>query len=240
MFSTRDDFACLFGNLAAFIYFLCNFPQLYLNFKRRSTKGFSNTFVIMRVFSLSFLVANSAVEGLPFPIQLSGILLLFTSIVSTIQIAIYNRYLLFLFWLTLPFYIMFISYNWPHTIEYTKWINPIISLLSYIPLLYTCISAQTTFGISVFAQHLNFIGSVFGLLMCKISNFCGLVNWIFYLIGIIQASLVYCVAIYYGEMRIFDSSKEATKENSIFQCQLQTVEFSICDNWMNDMEKCKR
>lgn len=233
IYSTSDDIAALFGNLAALIYFLCNFPQLYLNFKRHSTKGFSNTFVILRVFSLSFLVANSAVEQLPFPIQLSGILLLFTSIISTIQVAIYNRYLVFLLWLTLPFYIMFISYTWPDTIEYTKWIHPVISLISYIPLICTCISAQTTNGISVFAQHLNFIGSVFGLLMCKISNFCQIVNWIFYFIGIIQASLVYCVAIYFGEMRLFDSSKEnSDEENSIFQCQLQTVEMHLCKSWM--------
>ena len=132
-FSTRDDLACWFGNLSAFIYFLCNFPQLYLNFKRRSTKGFSNTFVIMKIFGLSFLVANSAVEELPFPIQLAGILLLFTSVISTIQIAVYNRYYSFLLWLSLPFIVLIISYSCPNTIEYSKWINPAISLISYIP-----------------------------------------------------------------------------------------------------------
>lgn len=215
-----EDFASLLGNLAAITYFLCNIPQIYLNFKRRSTKGFSNTFVIMRVFSLSFLVSNSAVEKHPFPIQLSGILLLFTSIVSAIQIAIYNRYFVFLLWLTVPIYVMFISYSWPTTIEYTKWINPTISLVSYIPLLYTCIISQTTNGISIFAQHLNFIGSLFGLLMCQISDYCLLVNWVFYFIGIVQASLVYCVALYFGEMRFFDTTKEKIDEFSFLKYQL--------------------
>lgn len=211
---TRDDIASLFGHLAAIFYFLCNIPQLYLNFKRHSTKGFSNTFVIMRLFSLSFLVSNSSVEKHPFPIQISGILLLITSIVSAIQISIYNRYFIFLMWLTLPIYIMFISYSWPTTIEYTKWINPVFSLVSYLPLICTCIKARTTAGISVFAQHLNFIGSLFGLLMCNISEFCLNVNWMFYFIGIFQASLVYAVAICFGEMRFFDSQKEKVDEVS--------------------------
>ena len=234
-FSTRDDLACWFGNCAAFIYFLCNFPQLYLNFKKRSTKGFSNTFVVMKVFALSFLVANSAVEDLPFPIQLSGFLLLFTSVISAIQISVYNHYFKFLLWLTLPFIITFISYTWPSTINYTKWINPIFSLVSYIPLLYTCISARTTYGISVFAQHLNFIGSLFGLLMCQISSFCGFVNWVFYSIGIVQASLVYSVAFYFGEMRLFDSSEDNDDENEALVDNIQPSNMLKLDDISQDI-----
>lgn len=239
-FSTRDDLACWFGNLSAFIYFLCNFPQLYLNFKRRSTKGFSNTFVIMKIFGLSFLVANSAVEELPFPIQLAGILLLFTSVISTIQIAVYNRYYSFLLWLSLPFIVLIISYSCPNTIEYSKWINPAISLISYIPLLSTCISERTTYGISVFAQHLNFIGSIFGLLMCQISSFCGFVNWVFYFIGIVQASLVYFVALYFGEMRLFDSANNdagpnADMLNLMHSVSEQTNSISQIDNSNQDI-----
>lgn len=227
--STVADFACWLGNAAALVYFSCNFPQLYINFRRRSTVGFSSTFVVMKLFSISFQVANAAVKNSPFPIQLSGILLLLTSDIYVLQVSFYNHNKPFLLWFLMSFAVFFISYTWPSTITLTQWILPSFSLISYIPFLYTCYTAGTTLGISVFAQHLNFLGSILGLLMCLLAHTCTFVNWCFYLIGVIQASMVYIVAIHFHEMRFFDSVHQESKDPEVFDTDTLHLEEHIVD-----------
>ncbi|OHS99149.1 PQ loop repeat family protein [Tritrichomonas foetus] len=204
-FSTIYDLSCWLGNLSALTYFLLNFPQLYMNFRRRSTRGFSSLFVLLRLFSISFHLANNTVLRAQFPVLLSGFLLLLTTILYVLQIAFYcenNR--LFLLWLIMPFVIFYISFSFPHTIVFTQWIMPSVSLISYIPLVAACFQSGTTYGISVFSQHLNLLGSIFGILMCLVGQMCSNSGLSFYLIGVSQALIVYTAAAYFGEMRFFD------------------------------------
>ena len=137
-FSTIKDVACWLGNFSAVVLFMCNIPQLWLNFRRRSTRGFSSTFVIIKLVSYSFQLANSSISKSSFPILFTGFLLLLTDLLYIIQIAFYNKNKKFMLWFLLMFLIFFVAYEWPQTAMYTQWIMPFISLLSYIPLLYTC------------------------------------------------------------------------------------------------------
>ena len=59
-------------------------------------------------------------------------------------------------------------------------------------------------GVSLFGQHLNFLGGILGLYMCSITTSCNDIGWLFYVISVGQSLTVFTLSIYYNEFRIFD------------------------------------
>ena len=199
-----DPFANFCGTAAAVSFFLVQIPQIYLNFMRKSTVGFSWEAIIIRTFGISFHVVNGIVAAMNFPLLLTGFLLLTEMFVILAQFALYREDRRFYIAFLIPIVPVMMSLIWPVTMEYTNYINPITQIACYIPFLYECVRVGTTHGISLTGQHLNFLGAIFGLLMCAITCRCDKIGWLFYFISLGQASAVYILAIMYEEFRFID------------------------------------
>jgi len=58
-----DEFAHVLGILSSICFALQYLPQAYLNFKRKSVKGFSTVGIIIKLIGASFLLLNSFLNG---------------------------------------------------------------------------------------------------------------------------------------------------------------------------------
>ena len=142
-----DPFASFCGTAAAVSFFLVQIPQIYLNFMRKSTVGFSWEAIIIRTFGISFHVVNGIVAAMNFPLLLTGFLLLTEMFVILAQFALYREDRRFYIAFLIPIVPVMMSLIWPVTMEYTNYINPITQIACYIPFLYECVRVGTTHGI---------------------------------------------------------------------------------------------
>jgi len=208
-FSSFRDLGCWSGVFGAGFFFFVHFPQIIYNFKRKSTEGFSSLAVLLRIVGLSFHVFNSLVQNLEFQYVLTGILLLIENFVYVLQFIVYRKKKSYLFAIFLVFPALFLAVFYPETVESTNWINSFTQIVGYIPYLALCIIHGTTKGISMFGQHLNYCGSVCGIIMCSISCNCSSTTWSFYVISLFQSLSVFLLGLMYEEYRFLD--KEADK-----------------------------
>lgn len=230
--SVYDSLSAVAGNLAAVCFFLVNIPQILMNYKRQSTEGFSSMSVIIRCFGISFHVFNGYMHNIAFPLLFAGVLLFLENLIFIIQIGIYNQAYLYLLCLMIPIPIYCIATMRPESWVYTRWVNPCTQILCYVPYVLTLVKAGTTKGISMLGQHLNFIGGICGLLMCSVGTRCDPLGWCFYLISLMQATVVFCVAIKFEEFRIFDQTK-APKEDEM---ELNETEIEHEEELVEDLE----
>ena len=203
--SGYDTFGNLCGTVAAVSFFLVQVPQIYLNFLRKSTVGFSWEAIIIRTFGISFHVVNGILAAMSFPLLLTGFLLLTEMFVILTQFALYRQDRRFYIGFLIPIVPVMMSLIWPVTMEYTNYVNPVTQVACYIPFIYECVRVGTTRGISLTGQHLNFLGAVMGLLMCSVTCRCDKIGWLFYFISLGQVTAVYMLAFIYDEFRLFDS-----------------------------------
>ena len=211
-FNTYEDIGCWFGNFGALIFFFVHFPQLLFNYQRKSTEGFSSTSVFIRNFGLSFHVTNSLIEKLHKPYILTGIILLFLLQIYFIQFTIYRKNKKYLFGLLIPIIPFIINFLFPEIISITNWLNPISQIICYIPYIFSCLKVASTNGISLLGQHINFLGGIFGFLMCSINCNCSQMTWLFYCISLIQSLSIFLLSLSYNEYRLFD--KKIIKSNN--------------------------
>lgn len=199
-----DGFACWIGNVAAIVTFLQNIPQIILNLKRKSVKGFSSLSVIIRIFGTSFLMINEIIKKTSFSILLSAILLLIEYVIYIIQFIMYtsNKYYILSFLIPIP--CICLSCFWKASITVTQYFPAICSILNYIPFVATVLQAHTTIGISMISQILNYSSGIFGLLQCSIECGCDTISWLFFVISIIQGVIIFIIAMAFGEYRLID------------------------------------
>jgi uncharacterized protein with PQ loop repeat len=211
-FSGFESFGCWMGNFSALVYFIAQVPQIILNFRRKTTKGLSPNFVVIRLFGLSFFTVNAIIQSSAASLIALGALLTFAYIILLVQYCYYEYnpcYYGFLTFIIIP---IFVSLVFPSTIPVTNYINSISQVACYIPFISECIHLETTKGISLFGQHIKFLGSVMGLFMCATTCGCDTPGWLMHIISMGQACITYIVAIHYNEMRFFDSPLKATKQ----------------------------
>ncbi|EAX97884.1 PQ loop repeat family protein [Trichomonas vaginalis G3] len=204
-----EKFGCFCGTLSAFIYFVVQFPQIYKNYKRKATIGFSHYYVVIRLFGISFFVVNSIIKKVTWVFILAGFLLFFSYSILLIQHAYYEfkhwDYLYFLM-IIIP---LVLSICFPSTINITDFVSPICQVVCYIPYIIECLQKETTSGISMLSLHFNFLGAIFGILMCTISIQCDSAGWLLHIISICQSCAIYLIAIDYDEFELFDTYKKA-------------------------------
>jgi uncharacterized protein with PQ loop repeat len=199
------------GIFASFAFLLQYIPQMYLNFKRKSVRGFSTTGIIIKLVGASFLLMNSYMTGELLAVVLYGLFNVFQHSVFMIQFSMYSSdsvaadhtpvviagQRFFLLWLAFPVVPFLIARFAPQTIAATNMIKPITQVLSHIPQLELCYRLKTTQGVSLMSQHLNFVGGLAGLAMCFITKPQYLTTYFIYLFSVLQAVSLYGMALWY-------------------------------------------
>jgi len=163
--------ATFLGGLATLLFAVQYIPQAHYNYSRKDVLGFSATGIVIKLIGASFLTVNSLATFEPWPVLGYGLANTIQHFFFMIQFGIYPagehapRRLLFLwlFFLLLPYYL---AKYLPASIPYTSYIKPITQIVSHLPQLSECWRLQTTRGVSLASQHLNFLGGLAGLYMC--------------------------------------------------------------------------
>lgn len=172
-------------------------------------------FVVVKLAGYSFQVSNGFFTDIPWPIMFASILLMLENMVYLIQFSIFNHKFFYMVFSLMPVPAFFTTKFYPDTIKITKWFNAATQVGCYIPYVLLCIKTKTTRGVSMFGQHLNFVGSIFGMLMCMITCDCDAIAWLFYIIGLFQSMAVFMVAIKFGEFRILDRTQAKLEDEEM-------------------------
>ena len=215
-----EDFADVIGIISSIIFFLINFPQIFLNYRRKSTEGFSWIAILLRNLGTSFHVMIGIVTKIPFPLFLSGILNLVQIYILILQFIKYRNDIKYAlgYLLTIPAIILTLSY--PKSVNITQWIIPFGQIICYIPIVLECIKVGSTRGVSLLSMHLNFIGGQFGVFMCSVNGECSTIGWLYYIISVLQYIAVYLIAFGYSEYRILDNqSKTVIRKNDAIKME---------------------
>ena len=215
--STIDDVGCWLGNIGAFAFFFVEFPQIVLNFKRKSTEGFSSLSVLIRFFGIAFQISFGILGTLQKSAFLAACLLALESAVFIIQFAIYRKNKLYFLGFLLPVPGIVLTFAYPQSISVTKWFYSATQVICYFPYIITLISHGSTLGISLFGQHLNFLGAICGILMCCLTVESDIVTWFFYIFSFLQAVSVFLLAMSYDEYRIFDQNHLGSKHKDVIK-----------------------
>ena len=201
---------CWLGNIASILFFSVYMPQFFLNYQRKSVKGFSLPSVAIKLTGAAFLGVNSLFNGAGFPVFLYGVLNSLQHVIFILQFWIYNKNNKVLLFLLIPVFPTILAILIPQTIKYTDMIKPVCQIASHLPQLAECIRLKTTLGCSLFGQHLNFTGAILGILMCILTNEKSSKTWLLYINSVFQATSIYALALFYGEWRFIDKKKNQT------------------------------
>lgn len=189
------------GILSSICFGLQYLPQAYLNFKRKSVKGFSTLGIIIKLAGASFLLVNSFLAGEAMPVIFYGLVNVVQHSVFILQFSIYPSDVHarenFFHWLLFPIVPYFIGVYAPQTIAITNAIKPITQVLSHIPQLKVCIDIKTTGGVSMMSQHFNLVGGILGLLMCLFIPPKYYQVYFIYANSVLQAVSIYALYLYY-------------------------------------------
>eukprot|EP01113_Clastostelium_recurvatum_P025121 TRINITY_DN3019_c0_g1_i4.p1 TRINITY_DN3019_c0_g1~~TRINITY_DN3019_c0_g1_i4.p1 ORF type:complete len:244 (+),score=70.08 TRINITY_DN3019_c0_g1_i4:78-809(+) len=204
-----------FGVVSSVCFAFQYIPQAYLNYQRKSVRGFSTTGITLKLIGASFLLANSWLNGETYPVIMYGLLNVMQHSAFMIQFSMYpsdeehadqtkrltrdertgrERFLL---WLLFPFLPLLLGQLAPSTMAITNYIKPITQLLSHIPQLKVCYDLASTAGVAMLSQHLNFIGGALGLYMCFVIPPVSSTTYIIYFNSCFQALSLYAMALYF-------------------------------------------
>jgi len=193
--------AKVLGILSSICFALQYLPQTYLNFKRKSVKGFSTHGIIIKLVGASFLLVNSFLNGEATPVVFYGLINVLQHSVFILQFSIYPSDSAvrenFLHWLLFPLVPYFVGVYAPQTLVFTNSVKPITQVLSHIPQLKVCVDLMTTSGVSMMSQHFNLVGGIFGLVMCIVIPPVSAVVYLIYINSVLQALSIYGFYFYY-------------------------------------------
>jgi len=189
------------GILSSVFFGLQYLPQAYLNFKRKSVKGFSTHGIIIKLVGASFLLVNSFLNGEAAPVVFYGLVNVVQHSIFILQFSIYpsdsTQRENFFHWLLFPVVPYVIGKYLPQTLVFTNSIKPITQVLSHIPQLKVCMDLKTTSGVSMMSQHFNIIGGFFGIFMCVVIPPVSTVVYLIYINSVLQALSIYFLYFWY-------------------------------------------
>jgi hypothetical protein len=205
---SRQEYAAVFGDLSSFCHFLVYIPQLLFNFRRGSVSGFSLSSTILKLIGSSFLFVNSMYKEASFPYILYGLLNTVEQCLFLFQFLIYEKTVRPLIFLGTPLIPWFLCEFFPELIKLTDLVKPVTQVVSCFPQIHACIRLRTTAGLSMYGQHLHFVGGVFGFMMLVLQQNFGLLEWFLFACSFLQAYSIYILAAWYGELRWRDTADE--------------------------------
>lgn len=200
-FQENPRYGDVLGLLSSICFGLQYLPQTYLNFRRKSVKGFSTLGIIIKLAGASFLLVNSFLVGEAFPVIFYGLINVVQHSIFILQFSMYPSDVHarenFFHWLLFPIIPYFIGVYSPDSIVITNNIKPITQVLSHLPQLKVCIDIRTTAGVSMMSQHFNLVGGVLGLSMCLFIP--PISNQVYFIYGnsVMQALSIYALYVYY-------------------------------------------
>ena len=197
--------ACWLGNIAGITGFIENIPQIILNFRRKSLKGFSALSVIIRIFSTTFTIMTRVLYKPHVSILFSACLVQFENFIVIVQFLIYEKQKWCWTGFIAPLPGILISLLWPASFLFTQYVPAICLVLNFIPFYITILRAHTTMGISMIGLTIGYIAAGLGILSCSIQCTCDTISWIFYLSDVIICDIIYVTAMAFGEFRVIDS-----------------------------------
>ncbi|OHT13221.1 PQ loop repeat family protein [Tritrichomonas foetus] len=214
-FRNYQDAACWCGIISNTIGIFLYIPQIYLNYCRKCTVGFSHLTVFIRFLGLSFFFPSTLILKMQYPIVINAISNLAINYVFLYQFIKYDKsfwiYFLFIF----PIVCFFLAIIFPEMCKYTQWINTATQIIGFFPYMYEIIKIRSTKGISLLYHHLNFFASMFGILMCVIGISQRVSEWMVPVGPLFWTLCVFTLTIYYDEMRFIDSSQKQLNEMEV-------------------------
>jgi hypothetical protein len=205
---TIDEYAQALGDLSSVCFFLVYVPQFVLNCRRRSVAGFSLSSVVLKLVGSAFLFVNSVFKEASFPFIFYGLLNTVEHCLFLGQFAVYDKHFSALLLISVILIPYFICQYLPHWVKWTNLVKPGTQFLSNFPQLYHCVRVHTTTGLSMYGQHLHWLGSLFGFMMLIVEQNFSFMPWLLYANSFLQAYLIYVMAAWYGELRFSDESRE--------------------------------
>jgi len=200
------ELARALGILSSVCFALQYLPQAYLNYKRKSVKGFSTVGIIIKLVGASFLLVNSSLNREAMPVVFYGLINVLQHSVFIWQFSIYpsdaNHRERFFHWIFFPIIPYLIGVYIPQSLSFTDTVKPITQVLSHIPQLKVCIDLKTTSGVSMISQHFNLVGGIFGLYMCFVIPPKSMLVYFIYSNSVLQAVTIYALALMYDRNSI--------------------------------------
>eukprot|EP00760_Papus_ankaliazontas_P012536 PhM_4_TR15350/c0_g1_i1/m.42809 len=195
-------FADVFGYLATFLFFVQYIPQISLNLRRKTVRGFSTLSIVIKMFGASFFMANYLLIMERWPTTLYSIICTGQYTVLILQAAYFDKHFFALSVLIAPFASFLISSSFPATMQYTTVLKPITQVLSHIPLLHLCYKERSVRGVSMPSMHLNACGGISGMIMCCLVATKSRWTFAVYLNSFLQAVTVYVAWWLFGDREL--------------------------------------
>jgi hypothetical protein len=204
---TREEYAQIFGDLSSVCFFLVYVPQFLFNCRRQSVMGFSLSSVVLKLVGSAFLFVNSVYKEAPFPYIIYGLLNTVEHSMFLAQFLLYGKQVRPLLFIATPILPWVICEYFPEFIKITDMVKPITQLISNVPQILACVAIKTTTGLSMYGQHLHFVGSILGFMMLLLQQNFSFFAWFLYTNTFFQAYSIYVLAAWYGELRLTDESQ---------------------------------
>ncbi|EAX99042.1 PQ loop repeat family protein [Trichomonas vaginalis G3] len=208
-----EHVAKICGYASATFYFLVDLPQIYLNFRTKSTEGFSSLAVCLRMIGNSFNFALCFAEKRSLELIFPSLILFVVHLIQIFQFVWTRRAKPYLIFYSIPVVAFLVVFLIPSSNFITRYFNSASQVICSVPYFYACIRIRSTLGISLFGLHLNFTASILGILMCMINCQPDNVIWMFYFISVMYSVIGFGLAFAYDEYRIFDSASKHSKKD---------------------------
>ncbi|KAH7831823.1 putative PQ loop repeat family protein [Monocercomonoides exilis] len=169
---TRDLIAKYCGYTSTGLGVVQYLPQIYLNFKNKSTTGVSFSSMIIKFIGFSFQFVNGYLANDPTFIIAYAFFMLLESMILFYQFAMYRKDKKYAYFglFAMPGVPYVLSILYPQAIPYFPIVKPLVQIFSHIPQLQLCIKQQSVKGISLTGQKLNFLNGLFGLMSLSLSS----------------------------------------------------------------------
>eukprot|EP00761_Pharyngomonas_kirbyi_P006796 gb/GECH01006805.1/.p1 GENE.gb/GECH01006805.1/~~gb/GECH01006805.1/.p1 ORF type:complete len:282 (+),score=33.11 gb/GECH01006805.1/:1-846(+) len=185
------------GYVATACFTLQYIPQLILNHRRKTVKGFSGASVIIKLLGACFLAVNSMFTGEPMPVIVYGIFNVIQYLGLVFQFAMLSGDKIWMLWSFFPLVPYAMDSVVPISIAITNLIKPVSQVVSHIPQLQECVRIKSTQGVSLVSQYLNLMGGIAGLLMLLLVPPQSILTYLLYINSMLQAVTLFYLAVQY-------------------------------------------
>jgi len=239
---------CYFGNVCGFlsslIWFIVLFPQIVLNYKRKSVKGISNLWASMNFFaSLINIIFIYSIQNMPIFSRISAVYMPILEYIFLLQIFYYHDahknvrrcyfLLLNLAILILCGVLIYLVINVENSLSYIEWGAIVLWSFESFPQIHLNFSLSNASALSKIGQLITFIGKTADIL----SNYLLIIPYQYRFLGFFSTTNAYLCMIqvlYYFQRdnHIKDIHKmplQQTKtEGSQFEKLIKVVSFGMC------------
>jgi len=201
-------FGRILGIISGILFFYVGIPRIIKNYKKKSVLSESLTDVIINILYYLVFLRFGICFNFEFPFIIGIFLQFCIYYVLIFQFCIYSSYKYFFFNLLLL--ILFVPLK-----SSVFYFIIVLELVSLVHFMYFFIKSKSTLEISLFGEHISFIGGIYGFYSCAVST-DGINNgWVFYSYFIFRSAFVIFASIYYNEYRIYEDIS-STKIQTIY------------------------